>query len=221
MIDLDRRAIVRTEPRYLTAAEAAQRIGVSRQTFYTYVKRYKLPFTGNRKIRTADLDRWWKSFTPPKIGRPIKSGYHCEEETELQRTRRRIQERRCAYCGTPIKDGRYRLCPIHDSYLKYCPGCETVKEKAYAFARNRADSTGYCQRCVTCDAVAKGKPGLVEAVQRRADQIAQADALAARIARLRAAEMAWRDVAARVGHSIHAVRGLYYRWERRQQKAST
>lgn len=141
------------------------------------------------------------------------------EETPAQRIRRRLQQARCANCGTPNRrQGRPALCKACEALgLKYCPVCATILPMS--FYSSRRDGS-----CAPCNLTRLGhnvgamkgwQPGQVWQVRTKA--IREAENW--RIAKLLAAGATWQHVSEIVGLPVNTIRCRYYRWER--EKANT
>lgn len=61
-------------------------------------------------------------------GSPVQGWEEAVEgESELQRSRRRYQQRRCVACNTPERYGKKALCRLcWDAGQRYCAGCERL-----------------------------------------------------------------------------------------------
>lgn len=72
-------------------------------------------------------------------GSPVRGWDHdVEEETPLQRIRRRYQQRRCLACGAAERRPRHNFCgACYDAGWRYCAMCEQVKEKGEFWALSR------------------------------------------------------------------------------------
>lgn len=64
------------------------------------------------------------------------------DETDLQRVRRRLQQRRCLGCGSPDREPRLHMCAGCKEKVQYCNRCEQVKPVA-AFGRHG----DWCRAC--------------------------------------------------------------------------
>lgn len=144
--------------------------------------------------------------------------YHepSSDETPEQRTRRRLQQRRCVQCGTPNRrPGRPTLCqPCRDKGLKYCPACEQVLPIG-SFVSPLA---GHCQPCVgkrlgrALGAYNGWQPGDVWETRTQAVR----DEENQRVLKLLAKGLTWRQIADEMGVPMGKIRCRYYRWERKK-----
>ena len=121
-----------------------------------------------------------------------------EGESELQRIRRRYQQRRCVACGAPERMSRRVLCAAcWEAGQRYCAGCERI-----------VPESEYCAnwQCRTCHTTAQrvrrqrqrgGKTGaqaIAESLQRRSEA---GRAIADEMHVLRARGWTWKEIARR------------------------
>lgn len=140
-----------------------------------------------------------------------------EQETSQQRIRRRLQQRRCANCGTPNRrQGRANLCKAcEEQGLQYCCLCEQVLTSDYFWSRRAS-------HCTPCNGTRLGRkvgsrkqwqPGQPWNSRTKAVR----DAEGWRVLKLLSVGATWEQVAEQMGETVSVIRQRHYRWIKKQK----
>lgn len=146
-----------------------------------------------------------------------------EEETEVQRTRRRLREGKCPACGQRKRDV-HRVClACRVNGRDYCPNCEHVKPVA-AWTR----ASDWCRDCRNIKrreyrgfhSPEEAKAAMLAGAARgRATVTARLHTFGAQVDALKAQGLTtWREIGEALDLPPNAVRLRYYKYQRRAKR---
>lgn len=156
-----------------------------------------------------------------------------DEETVLQRTRRRIAQGRCPACGAPNKNRAQRiLCLECRKTKKYCPQCEQVLYRAIFTddVRSNDGKAVYCPPCraqirsseagrlTDYDRYRKRREASGHQVQTRAEIDARVRELERKIVRLVSIGATLHEASDILGVNYNTVKERFRLWKKRAMK---